>query len=335
MNHRFKRALWLLLSFTLISCSGGKTSGDSSNTSNTLLDIAAKNNFTLFSQAASKAEMNATLSAAEANLTAFVPTDAAFDSLAQRLQWTDGSAMIAALPKETLRSILDYHLLAGLKKSTDLVSAGSTQETLFKQNTVAQTLKLNFTDGIHITDAATTMSNVITPNIVASNGLIHSIDRVLIPPGVFNLVQTIRIIPNLTKLSTLLGSGNLANPELDINGFISGSTGYTIFAPTNSAFDGLKPDLTDLQLDKILKLHILAGGRRVSELHQTAVDLLVSISGETIYLVDGQNGLYLLSLQDQNNQINFISVDILASNGVIHLTNKVLSPFPPSDSIYK
>ena len=247
----------------------------------------------------------------------------------------DGSAMIAALPKETLRRVLDYHLLAGLKKSTDLVSAGSTQETLFKQNTVAQTLKLNFTDGIHITDAATTMSNVITPNIVASNGLIHSIDRVLIPPSVFNLVQTIRIIPNLTKLSTLLGSGNLANPELDINGFISGSTGYTIFAPTNSAFDGLKPDLTDLQLDKILKLHILAGGRRVSELHQTAVDLLVSISGETIYLVDGQNGLYLLSLQDQNNQINFISVDILASNGVIHLTDKVLSPFPPSDSIYK
>ena len=216
MNHRFKRALWLLLSFTLISCSGGKTSGDSSNTSNTLLDIAAKNNFTLFSQAASKAEMNATLSAAEANLTALVPTDAAFDSLAQRLKWTDGSAMIAALPKETLRRVLDYHLLAGLKKSTDLVSAGSTQETLFKQNTVAQTLKLNFTDGIHITDAATTMSNVITPNIVASNGLIHSIDRVLIPPGVFNLVQTIRIIPNLTKLSTLLGSGNLANPELDI-----------------------------------------------------------------------------------------------------------------------
>ena len=335
MNHRFKRALWLLLSFTLISCSGGKTSGDLSNTSNTLLDIAAKNNFTLFSQAASKAEMNATLSAAEANLTALVPTDAAFDSLAQRLKWTDGSAMIAALPKETLRRVLDYHLLAGLKKSTDLVSAGSTQETLFKQNTVAQTLKLNFTDGIHITDAATTMSNVITPNIVASNGLIHSIDRVLIPPGVFNLVQTIRIIPNLTKLSTLLGSGNLANPELDINGFISGSTGYTIFAPTNSAFDGLKPDLTDLQLDNILKLHILAGGRRVSELHQTAVDLLVSISGEKIYLVDGQNGLYLLSLQDQNNQINFISVDILASNGVIHLTDKVLSPFPPSDSIYK
>ena len=324
-----------MLSFTLISCSGGKTSGDSSNTSNTLLDIATKNNFILFSQAVSKAEISPTLSAAEANITAFVPTDAAFDHLAQRLKWANGSAMITALPKETLRSILDYHLLAGLKQSSDLISAGSTQETFFKKNTVAQTLKLNFTDGIHITDAATTISHVITPNIVASNGLIHSIDRVLIPPGVFNLVQTISIIPNLTKLSTLLGSGKLANPELDINGFISGSTGYTIFAPTDTAFDGLKSDLTAVQLDKILKLHILAGGRRVSQLHQTAIDLLVSISGETIYLVDGENGLYLFSLQDQNNQINFISIDILASNGVIHLTDKVLSPFPPIDSIYK
>jgi transforming growth factor-beta-induced protein len=319
-----------LLSFTLISCSGGKTSGDSSKTSNTLLDVAAKNNFTLFAQAVSKAEISPTLSAAEANITAFVPTDAAFDHLAQRLKWANGSAMITALPKETLRSILDYHLLAGLKQSSDLISAGSTQETFFKKNTVAQTLKLNFTDGIHITDAATTISHVITPNIVASNGLIHSIDRVLIPPGVFNLVQTISIIPNLTKLSTLLGSGKLANPELDINGFISGSTGYTIFAPTDTAFDGLKSDLTAVQLDKILKLHILAGGRRVSQLQQTAIDLLVSISGETIYLVDGENGLYLLSLQDQNNQINFISIDILASNGVIHLTDKVLSPFPPN-----
>ena len=324
-----------MLSFTLISCSGGKTSGDSSKTSNTLLDVAAKNNFTLFAQAVSKAEISPTLSAAEANITAFVPTDAAFDHLAQRLKWANGSAMITALPKETLRSILDYHLLAGLKQSSDLISAGSTQETFFKKNTVAQTLKLNFTDGIHITDAATTISHVITPNIVASNGLIHSIDRVLIPPGVFNLVQTISIIPNLTKLSTLLGSGKLANPELDINGFISGSTGYTIFAPTDTAFDGLKSDLTAVQLDKILKLHILAGGRRVSQLHQTAIDLLVSISGETIYLVDGENGLYLLSLQDQNNQLNFISIDILASNGVIHLTDKVLSPFPPIDSIYK
>ena len=324
-----------MLSFTLISCSGGKTSGNSSNTSNTLLDIATKNNFILFSQAVSKAEISPTLSAAEANITAFVPTDAAFDHLAQRLKWANGSAMITALPKETLRSILDYHLLAGLKQSSDLISAGSTQETFFKKNTVAQTLKLNFTDGIHITDAATTISHVITPNIVASNGLIHSIDRVLIPPGVFNLVQTISIIPNLTKLSTLLGSGKLANPELDINGFISGSTGYTIFAPTDTAFDGLKSDLTAVQLDKILKLHILAGGRRVSQLQQTAIDLLVSISGETIYLVDGENGYYLLSLQDQNNQINFISIDILASNGVIHLTDKVLSPFPPIDSIYK
>ena len=324
-----------MLSFTLISCSGGKTSGDSSKTSNTLLDVAAKNNFTLFAQAVSKAEISPTLSAAEANITAFVPTDAAFDHLAQRLKWANGSAMITALPKETLRSILDYHLLAGLKQSSDLISAGSTQETFFKKNTVAQTLKLNFTDGIHITDAATTISHVITPNIVASNGLIHSIDRVLIPPGVFNLVQTISIIPNLTKLSTLLGSGKLANPELDINGFISGSTGYTIFAPTDTAFDGLKSDLTAVQLDKILKLHILAGGRRVSQLQQTAIDLLVSISGETIYLVDGENGLYLLSLQDQNNQLNFISIDILASNGVIHLTDKVLSPFPPIDSIYK
>lgn len=335
MNNLFQRALWLLLSFTLISCSGGKTTEDTSKTSNTLLDVAAKNNFTLFAQAVSKAEISPTLSAAEANTTAFVPTDAAFDHLAQRLKWANGSAMITALPKETLRSILDYHLLAGLKQSSDLISAGSTQETFFKKNTVAQTLKLNFTDGIHITDAATTISHVITPNIVASNGLIHSIDRVLIPPGVFNLVQTISIIPNLTKLSTLLGSGKLANPELDINGFISGSTGYTIFAPTDTAFDGLKSDLTAVQLDKILKLHILAGGRRVSQLQQTAIDLLVSISGETIYLVDGENGLYLLSLQDQNNQINFISIDILASNGVIHLTDKVLSPFPPIDSIYK
>ena len=100
--------------------------------------------------------------------TVFAPTDEAFSKIAPETL----SALLKPENKERLLAILTYHVVSGRVSAdevTDLESATSLQ---------GQTLKISTKDGIRINDA-----NVLTPDVQATNGVIHIIDAVLIPPA--------------------------------------------------------------------------------------------------------------------------------------------------------
>ena len=101
--------------------------------------------------------------------TVFAPTDAAFAAL------PEGTVESLLLPenKDQLIAILTYHVVPGVVMSPDI--AGKTLDAATVQG---ETLAIDATSGVKINDA-----NVTAADVAASNGVIHVIDKVLLPAG--------------------------------------------------------------------------------------------------------------------------------------------------------
>ncbi|MEM7273686.1 MAG: fasciclin domain-containing protein [Actinomycetota bacterium] len=133
----------------------------------TIVDVASEaGSFTTLLAAAEAAGLVETLSG-DGPLTVFAPTDDAFVTALDALGLTADELLADT---DTLTSILTYHVVSGEVLSTDL-SDGMTAATV---NGAEITVDLS--DGVKIDDA-----NVVTPDVKASNGVIHIIDAVLLP----------------------------------------------------------------------------------------------------------------------------------------------------------
>ncbi|OEU08038.1 beta-Ig-H3/fasciclin, partial [Fragilariopsis cylindrus CCMP1102] len=117
--------------------------------------------------ALSAADLVDVLSGDEGPFTVFAPTDDAFAALPDGLV----TCLLEPDNKDALTSILTYHVVSGEILSKDLVD-GAAVETLQGED-----VTVDLTDGVKINE-----SIVITPDILTSNGVIHAIDAVLVPP---------------------------------------------------------------------------------------------------------------------------------------------------------
>ena len=139
---------------------------DSKSASSTVVEIAVNNpDFSILVEAVSKAGLVDALSA-EGPFTVFAPTNDAFKSLFSQL----GVSGVKDLTAEQLTPILTYHVVSGKVMSTDL--SNTKVSTLSGDNM----LKVDISDGVKIND-----SNVLAADIEGKNGVIHVIDKVLIP----------------------------------------------------------------------------------------------------------------------------------------------------------
>lgn len=174
---RWTKWLAALGAASLMAACGG---GDD-DSPGTLAGEATERGFSALVAAADKAGLVPALSDPSASLTVFAPTDAAFDSLAKTLGFTDATAMVNALDSATLAKILQYHVLPARKTAADLVAGGATQDTLYTFEGAAATLALDTASGVKITDEVLNVATVTTANVPASNGVIHVIDKVILP----------------------------------------------------------------------------------------------------------------------------------------------------------
>merc|ERR1711865_1111747 len=169
--------------------------------------------------------------------------------------------------------------------------------------------------GVMINDAT-----VKTADIAASNGVVHIIDAVLIPkaPAGKTIVDLAVATADLSTLVAALKAGGLVET-------LSGKGPFTVFAPTNEAFAKLPPaTLAYLlkpanvkELDAILTYHVVSGVAAFSK------DLT---DGEKIKTVEGQNVVaHVSAAAVMINDATVTTRDIAASNGVVHIINKVLS----------
>jgi len=304
-----------VLATTLAGC-GGDDDDDHMPvaTQGNIAEVAKEKGFNALLAAVSKANIGATLTAPAAQLTVFAPTDKAFEDLARSLGYTDATAMVNALPASALQSILSYHVLATRKPAADLRSGGPTQATTYTYANMPATLAIDAANGVKLTDAALTSATVVTADVPASNGVVHVIDKVLVPPGVLNIVQMAQVNP-------IFGSLVTAVVAADLQGTLAGAGPFTVFAPTNAAFAAAPQNLSVPQLRTVLTYHVLNG--QVLSAQIPFGTPVPTVAGQTIAFTAGTPP----TIRDTTAiAAKLVAVDVRASNGVIHVIDKVLIP---------
>lgn len=264
--------------------------GPSGPQTKTIVDIAVGDSrFTSLVAAVKKAGLVEALSAS-GPLTVFAPTDQAFSEALASLGKT-----LDQLSPDDLKPILTYHVLNGAVKSTDL-KAGPVKMLSGVSAFVA-------TSG----GAKINTANVVSADVTADNGVIHVIDKVILPP---NLVEAATLAG---EFSTLIGAitsaglaETLAKPDANL----------TIFAPNNAAFGKLSAVPSGDALKNVLLYHAVSGKVLSTDLKAGPVPTLLS----------GKNVSVDLSSGVRVNTSTVIAADVVATNGVIHVIDTVLIP---------
>ena len=314
MNRWFKSLVMAGAALGLVACAGG---GDDPHPAGNIVVVAQANGFNALAAAVTKAGLVTALSDPAASLTVFAPTDAAFGALATQLGFASATAMVDALPASALASILKYHVLPTKKTAADLTAGGATQATLYSLGGSPTTLALATTGGVTITDAALTKAKVVTADVAASNGVVHAIDKVLVSPGVLNIVRMAQVNPLFSTLVAAVVKANL-------QGTLSGAGPFTVFAPTNDAFAAIQSTvagLTIAQLTKVLTYHVLPA--QVLAANIPFGTPMTTVEGETLTINAGAPP----TITDKTaTPAAIVATDVRAGNGVIHVIGKVLIP---------
>jgi transforming growth factor-beta-induced protein len=290
---------FLHLVFAVSALSGIADAG--SHITGTIVETAAANgSFNTLAAALGVTNLVDTLNGA-GPFTVFAPTDAAFGAMLAEL----GITPEQALQREDLPAILTYHVVPGKVMSSDL-SNGMVVTTV--QGAMAQVSITGST--VAINDAKVTQAD-----IECSNGVIHVIDKVLMPP---TIVQIAVSTPGFSTLVAALTKANLVDT-------LSGAGPFTVFAPTDDAFTKLLSDLGATaeqllareDLADILKYHV-ASGKVMS------TDLSDGMSIDTL-----QGSKATISINGQTVKVGDATVtmpNVVGANGVVHVIDKVLLP---------
>jgi len=376
---RVKVSLAAVAFLSLAACDGTEITGLSSTnnesgapTANLVETATAAGSFNTLITALELTGLDEVLADDASTYTVFAPTDDAFAAL--------GSDTVNGLiaDPEALKNVLLYHVLAGSVDSQTAISlAGGTVDAANGDS---------LSVSLQGSDLFINASKVTTPDVNASNGVIHVIDAVLVPgqssadgsaggsgssgsdsgsgsgsngsdsgSGANGGTDSgsgsngnsdsnsnsntdtqggeSNSLSNIVDTAVAAGSFNLLAAALQATGLDSvladESSHFTVFAPTDAAFEALGQDtinalLADTDtLKEILLYHVIGG---------TSVDAktAVSLAGTKITAANGQE--FALSLNDGNLFVNLSQVtatDVFASNGVIHVIDTVLTPPAP------
>ena len=245
---------------------------------------------------------------ADGPMTVFAPTNDAFDMLFAQL----GVSGIDALTAEQLTPILLYHVVSGKVMAADVTSGyiPTLNTTAPGNNSVL--LLADVSKGVQLNGSA----NVTATDIAASNGVIHVIDKVLLPPDVVDMAI------NNSNFSILVE----AVVKAGLVDALKGEGPFTVFAPTNAAFQALFTqlgvggiaDLTADQLTPILLYHVVSGNVRAADVTSGMVPTLNPDA--MIDIEVSQSGVTL------NGSANVVATDVQGTNGVIHVIDAVILP---------
>jgi transforming growth factor-beta-induced protein len=272
-----------------------------------IVEIAASDErFSTLVAAVTKAGLIETLSS-EGPFTVFAPTNDAFAALLAEL----GITAEELLASPDLGSILTYHVIAGKVTAADVVK-------LDKATTVnGKDITIEVVEGNVILNGSI---KVIITDIMASNGVIHVIDGVLLPPAdpKLSIVDIALSNPDFSTLVAALQKAELVEA-------LSAEGPFTVFAPNNAAFeklaDSLNVEVADLlelpNLADILLYHVAKGAVKAEK----AVELgsIETLQGASVHVSKSHGSVFV-------NHSKVIAADIEASNGVIHVIDMVLIP---------
>jgi len=294
----------IAFAFLLSACDSGTSTSAVDPQEPNIVDIAAENeDFSILVDALLQTNLAGPL---EGNgpFTVFAPTNNAFNALP--------NGLLDSLSDEQLSEILTYHVLetevgsAAIQPEQAVVTLNGEELFITAQ---ANTVTLN------------NSSTVSTADVLASNGIIHIINQVLLPDNYGSVVDNAQKRYFLSTLVDLVVELNLAETLADPD------ASFTVFAPTNEAFAEIAGDTENLspeELTDILLYHVL--DTRVLSTDLQGEQTVTTLSGDdiTVILNDGVvtiNGNSIVTSADNNG-----------TNGVIHVIDTVLLPPTSEDT---
>jgi transforming growth factor-beta-induced protein len=291
----------------------GDTAGSQTNNGSDIVDTAiGAGSFTTLVAAVQAAGLEGALRG-EGPFTVFAPTDDAFAAL------PDGfvAALLQPRNQGKLQELLLYHVAAGETFSNQLrrVQFVPTlaEKYLWVRKLWNGTVKVN-------------SSTVIAADVDASNGVIHVIDKVLVPVG-FELVPE---GPTGDIVETAIAAGAFntlvaAAGAAELVGALQGEGPLTVFAPTDAAFAKLPAGLVDAlllpenkgKLQELLLYHVVAGQVLKGDLN--FYQRVPTLQGSQVSIIKWFGNVWV-------NTSKVTAADVLATNGVIHVIDRVLIP---------
>lgn len=314
MNTRLSLLSYLFLPFFLfglIACDDDDDIMESQN----IVELASDDqDLSILVDALAEANLATTLEG-DGPFTVFAPTNAAFQAL---LDSNNDWNTLQDIPGDLLEDVLLFHVLGAEVASSDLTNSYvTTLSTAFDEQVV---LQVNVDGGVTFNGSA----EPIATDIEADNGIIHKIDEVMLPPNIVDLAV------NNSNFSTLVAALTDSRHTTDFISILSGTGPFTVFAPTNAAFQALLDsnndwntlaDIDIATLEAVLTYHVVDGANVQSD--QLSDDqTITSLGGELT--TDLSDGAKLETTSGQS--VDIVLTDVQGANGVIHVVNEVLLP---------
>lgn len=240
--------------------------------------------------------------------TVFAPTDAAFASLPAGTL----TSLLKPENKAQLQSILTYHVVPGKVYSSDLIKTASAQ-TLIGKNVKLSLLVNN--------------AKLVKTDIKCSNGVIHVIDAVIMPPEqhpqMYKDSPVLEVAAKAGKFNTLLTAIHAAGLKDALNG----EGPFTVFAPTDEAFAALPAGTLDKllspggkkTLQSILKYHVVSG--EIAAENAERLSQIQTLQGSDVAFSRKGSNLFV-------DNARIVVKNLYAKNGVIHVIDAVITPTP-------
>jgi transforming growth factor-beta-induced protein len=252
----------------------------------------------------------------EGPFTVFAPTDEAFAQLPEGTL----EALLQPENSQLLTDILLYHVVGGKVMAADVVSLdGQSVDTALE----GEQIVIEVRGGSVILNGEVM---VIITDVEASNGVIHVIDAVLLPPTdeemAMDIVETAMADGRFSTLVAAVSAAGLVET-------LQSEGPFTVFAPTDDAFAQLPEGTVEAllepgnrqQLIDILLYHVVAGKVMAADVIGLDGQMVDTALEGTQLLVEVRDGSVFL-----NGEVKVIITDVEASNGVIHVIDAVLLP---------
>ncbi|TDY13999.1 glycan-binding surface protein [Meridianimaribacter flavus] len=293
----------------------------------TVTDHAMANpDYSMFAAALEASGLDATLAGADV-YTVFAPNNSAFEMFMTEVNGAFGWATLDDIPTDVLQQVLTYHVVAGENVVAEEVD-GTVQ-------TSVQGESFSIT-GTVIDDASYTNANIVLTDVQAVNGIIHGVDKVLLPEGVFQDVLSATL--NIVERCNDRGFTKFLQ-AVDMVGLTSSlsSDELTALAPNNDAFVALFATVNNFEsldefdtpeelavLTDLVNYHLHSGTLLSSNL--TDGGTISTLYGDDITVDLSGDNPKLLPTFSEAIPSQIITSNIGATNGVIHEINRVLVP---------
>jgi uncharacterized surface protein with fasciclin (FAS1) repeats len=313
-------SLLLFCFISLVSCSIDDNGGNPAT--NTIAELVANTpNLSMLQSALERAGMESALQGS-VSITLMAPTNTAFTVFLANANF----ASIDEIPVPVLEQLLLNHVLGARVDESILRAVGRNYTETRAEGPVADSNLALFFDATGATIIFNGHSEVEEADIAATNGVIHIVDEVINLPTIATFIQSNDAFDQLTLALTT------ATPGTNFMTTLSSSTKITLFAPPDLAFDDLldsNPDWTTVndieegELTSILEHHLLNGALPSSDISNN--DTATTLEGDMITFSTADGGIDITD-GSGNANITVVVADIMAINGVLHATDKVLQP---------